>query len=228
MIMPVSPMGGGNGGWGNGFMDNGWWLILVFLICGNNGFGFGNNGFGGGAGYVDNAVQRGFDQSATINAINGVQSTLASAEIAACNRAAASLERSFAAQTAVDGRLDSIAMALQNCCCENRAATADLKYTIATEAATTRAANQANTQAILDKLCQQEIDAKNETIANLRTQLNMANLAASQTAQTAQILADNARQTSALEQYLNPVPIPSFTVANPHCCNANFGCGCGA
>lgn len=50
----------------------------------------------------------------------------------------------------------------------------------------------------------------------------------SQTAQTAQILADNARQTSALEQYLNPVPIPAYQVANPNCCHTNFGCGCGA
>lgn len=85
-----------------------------------------------------------------------------------------------------------------------------------------------NNQAILDKLCQLELDAKNDRIQQLERELTMSNLAASQTAQTAQILADNARQTVALEQYLNPVPIPSYQVANPNCCNTvTNGCGCG-
>lgn len=66
-------------------------------------------------------------------------------------------------------------------------------------------------------------------IAELQNQLNMANLAASQTAQTAKLLADNAAQTQALEQYLNPVPIPAYQVQNPNCCNNfynGYGCGC--
>ena len=82
-------------------------------------------------------------------------------------------------------------------------------------------------QTILDKMCQQELDAERRENANLRTQLNMANLAASQNAQTAQILADNAAQTFALEQYLNPTPKPAYVVQNPNCCTANnVGCGC--
>lgn len=87
----------------------------------------------------------------------------------------------------------------------------------------------------MDKLCQLELDnvkaqveAKNDRIAELQTQLNMANLAASQTAQTSRILADNAAQTVALEQYLNPAPIPAYVVQNPSCCSSNFGCGCAA
>ena len=55
----------------------------------------------------------------------------------------------------------------------------------------------------------------------------MANLAASQTAQTARILSDNAAQTLALEQYLNPTPVPAYPVANPNCCQQNNNCGCG-
>ena len=55
----------------------------------------------------------------------------------------------------------------------------------------------------------------------------MANLAASQTAQTARLLADNTAQTVALEQYLNPTPVPAYMVANPNCCQQNYGCGCG-
>ena len=83
-----------------------------------------------------------------------------------------------------------------------------------------------NTQRLLDQLCQDKIDAKNERIADLERQLTMANLAASQGVQTAQILADNAKQTVALEQYLNPTPVPAYVVANPNCCQPT-GCGCG-
>lgn len=52
-------------------------------------------------------------------------------------------------------------------------------------------------------------------------------LSASQTAQTARILADNAAQTQALEQYLNPAPIPAYVVQNPNCCQQNWGYACG-
>ncbi len=87
-------------------------------------------------------------------------------------------------------------------------------------------ANQsANTQRILDQMCADKIDAKNEKIADLERQLTMANLAASQTAQTSRLLADNAAQTVALEQYLNPVPVPAYIVQNPNCCYNSCGCG---
>lgn len=75
-------------------------------------------------------------------------------------------------------------------------------------------------------MCQDKIDAKNEKIAELQNQLSMAQLAASQNAQTASILTDNLAQTNALEQYLAPVPRPAYIVQNPNCC-ANTGCGCG-
>ena len=74
---------------------------------------------------------------------------------------------------------------------------------------------------------QWQIDAKNEKIAELQNQLTMANLAASQNAQTAAILANNEAQTTALEQYLAPTPRPAYIVQNPNCCQQNFSCGCG-
>ena len=74
-------------------------------------------------------------------------------------------------------------------------------------------------------MCNDKIDSKNEKIAELQQQLTMANLAQSQTAQTAQILADNQRQTVALEQYLNPTPVPAYVVSNPNCCQT-ASCGC--
>ena len=216
MVMPVSPLdGNGNGfGWG----DGSFWIIILFLFAfmGNGWGGYGNNG-------TNADLQRGFDQQAVMTGINGLSASVANgfagAEISRCNSQAVLLQS-----------LNDMAMSFQNCCCENRAQTADLKYTIASEAAATRANDQANTQLILDKLCQQEIDALKAQNANLQTQINLANLTSSQAEQTAKILADNSAQTQALEQYLNPVPIPAYVVQNPNCCGTNFynGCGCGA
>lgn len=206
----------GNNGNGFGFGGDGaWWFILLILLFANNGWG---NGYGNNGG-VGSEVQRGFDQSALVNGINGINSTL------------------VANQNATTQGMNSLAMGLQNCCCENRAATADLKYTMASEAAATRANCDTNNQKILDKLCQLEMDGMRQnyenrigtmqnTIDSLRASLNAANGAASQNAQTAQILADNAAQTVALEQYLNPTPKPAYIVQNPNCCTANnLGCG---
>lgn len=241
MYMPVVPQGF-NSGYGNDmFGGNSAWWIIILLIFGGWGNGWGN-GFGNNGG-VGSEVQRGFDQSAVMNGINGINSSLcngfagvtqavsngfAQAEISANNRQMADMNQNFALQSA-----------MQNCCCENRAATADLKYTVATEACADRnaisnalrdvlEANNASTQRILDTMCQDKIDAKNETIAMLRQQLQMAELASSQNAQTAAILANNEAQTAALERYLAPTPIPAYMVQNPNCCAQNFGCGCGA
>ena len=144
-------------------------------------------------------------------------------------------------QANLSTQLNTIAMNQQNCCCQNRAGLADLKYTVATEACADRtvvtdalrdviASNTANTQAILDKLCQQEIDALKAQNQQLQMQSYLANLAASQNAQTGQILTDNAAQTTALLQALNPTPVPAYIVANPSGCNCGnnwTGCGCG-
>lgn len=220
MYMPVGPVGYGNGdGMFGG--QGAWWIIILLAVLGwGNGFGFGGNGNNGG-GFMGADIQRGFDQSAVINGINGIQGAIcngfANAESAAASRQMADMQQMF-----------SIQNSMQNCCCENRAATADLKYTIASEACNNRQAVADGVQKIMDQMCQDKIDAKNELIANLRQQLQMAQLSSSQNAQTAQILADNAAQTFALEQYLAPVPKPAYIVQNPNCCSQNWGCGCGA
>ena len=224
--------GGGNNGFG--FGGDGWWLILLFLFAFNGGWGNGG-GYGGGGAMpyvVNNDVQRGFDQSAIMNGLNGlstaVTSGFANAEISRANTNTDTLQA-----------LWSMQMSQQQCCCDTRAAISALSGTVASEACETRYANAQNTRDIidsvnrasqltLDKLCQLELDAKNDKIADLERQLTMSNLAASQTAQTAQILADNARQTVALEQYLNPTPIPAYVVQNPNCCTTVNSCGCGS
>ena len=229
MTMPVSPMYGGGNGFGFGG-DWAWIILLLLLGWGNNGWG-GNGGYGNGAGFVDASVQRGFDQSAIMSSLGDIQGAICSGfagvEASANARQIADMQNSFALQSQ-----------LASCCCENRLATADLRYTVATENCADRYEAAQNTrdiienanrnnQAILDKLCALEIDAKNDKIADLERQLTMANLAASQTAQTSRILADNTAQTVALEQYLNPTPIPAYVVQNPNCCPSNTGCGCG-
>lgn len=249
MIMPVAPMYGGGGsgmGWGG---ESGWWIILLFLFAfGNGGWG---NGYGGGVmPYTNSEVQRGFDQSAIMGGISGIQNGInnigtqlsngfANAETAATTRQMANMNQAFAAQTAMTQGFNQLGSQFANCCCENRLGTADLKYTIATENCADRTAlnegvrdilqNQnAGIQRILDTMCQDKIDAKNERIADLERQLTLANLAASQGAQTAAILANNEAQTTALEQYLAPVPRPAYIVANPNGCNCgqNYSCGC--
>ena len=169
-------------------------------------------------------------QNSLTNGFAGVNQALcngfAQAEIAANSRQMADMNQNFALQ-----------QQLSQCCCENRLATANLNSTIISENCADRealnsigrdiiAAQNAGTQRILDQMCNDKIDSKNEKIADLERQLTMANLAASQNAQTAAILANNEAQTAALERYLAPNPIPAYQVANPNCCQ-NFGCGCG-
>lgn len=214
----IAAVTGNNGGFGNGFGGDGaWWLLVLFLFAFNGNWG--NGGYGGSTG---SEVQRGFDQNAVMNGINGITSSLAG-----INQNISQMGYNMSSQFA-------------NCCCENRLGIANLGADIAREACADRAAvangirdiltaNQANTQAILDKMCQQEIEAKNTEIANLRTQLNMQNLAASQAAQTAQLIADNTAQTQYVVNRIAPYPVPAYTVANPYTYNGvNAMCGCTA
>lgn len=265
-------MGGGNGSNGNSNgWDNGWWIILLFILLASGNWGNNNGGNGGGMfgqPYVVNNdggyVQRGFDQAAIMSGINGIQggvqnlstqlcnccadmaqtvtSGFANAETAANARQMATMQQAWAAQTALSGGLTDLSRQLADCCCENRLATADLRYTIATENCADRAAisdgirdiitNQtAGVQRILDQLCADKIDAKNEKIADLERQLTMANLSASQIAQTAQIQRGQVDEVDALYQRLRDCPVPSMPVYGMQpiftCPNNNNGCGCG-
>ena len=235
--------GNNNDGFG-GFNGDGAWIFLLFILIlmggWGNGYGYGYGGGGGTVNAVNADVQRGFDQSALINGLNGVSAAIntgfSGAEISRCNAQANVLQTLNNNQANLSTQLNTIAMNQQNCCCENRAGLADLKYTVATEACADRtavsdalrdviASNTANTQAILDKLCQQEIDALKAQNQQLQMQSYLANLAASQNAQTGQILTDNAAQTTALLRALNPAPIPAYVVPNPVGCNCGNGCG---
>lgn len=255
MYMPVAPAygnGNGNGAFGGDWA----WIILLLLLAGNgwgNG-GFAGNGAGGLYPWMNQAdmTASGFQNAATNTAISGLQSSVTSGfgdvQTALCGGFAgvtaavngaqnaiasqlygntiADLERSFAAQTAVTSGITGLSSQFATCCCENRAATNDLKYTIATENCADRAAisdgirdiltaSSANTQRILDQMCADKIEQKNDEIAQLRSQITALNLAASQTAQTAALVADNTAQTQYIVNRVAPYPIPAYTVANP-------------
>jgi len=160
-------------------------------------------------------IQRGFDQSAVMTGVQGIQNTLTSgfgdlqtalcggfagvnanisngfaqAEIGENARQMANMNRSFDAQVATMQGFNGLQGQLSQCCCDNRLATVQTQNIVQNEGANTRLAIQAQTQAILDKMCQDDIDRKNEKILELQNSLNMANLTASQVAQTATILA---------------------------------------
>ena len=266
--MLVQPSGIG-GGMGDGFMGgNGWWILILFILLGGWGNGFG--GFGGGvdgglypwmnnsqninSGFRDqmlgtqisgiqNSITSGFGDVATalcggfagVNAsINGAQNAIAQQLY---GNQIADLERSFAAQTATTSGLTGIQSQLAQCCCQQSANTADLKYTVATEACADRAALNDGVQKIMDKLCALELDGVKGQLAaaqrenlGLQNQLNMAAMRESQTAQNAFIQQGFSNEVDQLYNRLNTCPVPTTPVYGRtpiFTCN-NGGCGCGA
>ena len=214
----------GNNGFGNG---NDLWIFLLFLLVWGNGWG--NNGYAGGYG---SEVQQGFDQAAVMGAIQSAQSAI----------------QSTAADTLAG--INSLAMTMQNCCCENRLATANLGAQVAADGCATRQsfnealrdmqyANFVNSQNqiaainavgtnIDNKLCQLEMDAKNDKIADLQRQLEQAEDNARYNGLIAAMNASQDAQTTTLEQYLAPTPRPAYFVPNPNCCGCQTqGSMCG-
>ena len=240
MTMPVAPTGMTGGGWGGFGGDNGWWIIILFLaiFCGwgGNGNGFGNNGRNSGGvvdGYVlasdfsnierkIDSVNQGlcdgfYQQAQLVNVTNmAMASGFAQAELSRCNQQAALMQQ-----------LNNMAMQAQECCCENRAAIAQVRYDMATQACDTRNTVQNTTRDIIDamncgfrsidqRLTAQELAAKDAKIAEQNQQLFGYQLAASQAA-----------QNNYLVSTLRPSPSPAYVVANPYCCNSGYNYGCG-
>lgn len=179
------------------------------------------------------------------NCCSDVQMSLANGfagvEQGANARQMANMNQAFAMQTAMNQGFNALGSQFADCCCENRLGTADLKYTIATENCADRAAisdgirdvitNQtANTQRILDQLCADKIDAKNDEIAQLRQELLYARGQASQDVQTATLRQSDATTANQLIAELRSCPIPSMPVYGQtpiFTCPSNNGCGCG-
>ena len=275
-VAPAYGNGNGFGGFG-GDWSSWIILFLIFGMFGGwggNGFG---GGFGGGELYpwlnnsqninggfrdqmlgsqisgIQNSITSGFGdvQTALCGGFAGVNASINGAQSAVSQQLYANqiadMERSFAAQTANTQGMTALQSQLAQCCCDNRAATADLKYTVASEACNDRTAAATNTrdiidsqtrgtQAILDKLCALELDGvktrldqANRDNLNLQNQLNMEAMKASQAAQTAAFQQGLNNEVDALYNRLSNCPVPTVPVyGRQPIFNCNSGCGCGA
>lgn len=227
--MPVAPTGMMNSGFGGFGGDGAWWIIILFLFvfCGWGGNGWGNNGNSGGVvdGYVLTSdfanVERkidsvnqglcdGFYQQAQL--VNGTNMAMAN------GFAQAELSRSNQ-QAALMQQLSAMQMQAANCCCENRAAIAQVRYDMAAQACDTRNTVQNATRDIIDNA-----NSNSRAILDFLTQSKLSDLQAEN--QGLKLAASQAAQNSYLVSQLRPSPIPAYTVQNPYCCNQFAGCGC--
>lgn len=223
--------------------SGGIWILLLFIILGGWGRWGGGYGNGSGAGSVGgNELYPWLNNSEMIaNGTSALQNSLttgfSNVQQSLCSGFAGVAQGLSQTQLAMMQGFNGIQAQQAQCCCDNQLAMANQTAALLAEHCSDRqalsdgvrdiiASNNAGFQRILDQMCQDKIDAKNDEIAQLRTQIQVQNLAASQNAQTAAILANNEAQTAALERYLAPNPIPAYMVANPNCCGQTYGCGC--
>ena len=241
------------GGWGNGFgggfAGNQLGYDFPWLLNGQQGI---NNNISDGfrdTMLQDNvtSIRDGIAALSTqlCNCCSDMQMSLANGfagvEQGANARQIANMQTDFAMQNAINAGFNGVTSQLAQCCCDNRLATCQTQNIIQNEGSATRFADANNTrdiidsqtrgtQAILDKLCALELDAKNDTIANLRQELAMKDLSASQTAQNAFIAQGFANEVDQLYNRLNNCPVPTTPVYGRtpiFTCNQNNGCGCG-
>lgn len=217
--------GNQNNGWGNG---DGWWvLIILFALFGGWGNGYGaygadrSTGASGCATAAD--LQRGFDNQGVTNKLNGLEQGLSQLGYDALSQTNGINQGLCQLGYQTQNSIQQLSSQLADCCCENRAAVAQVRYDMATDtcAITTAIANaarditdnaNANYRALHDELVASQMEAKNDRIAELQSQVQALNLAQSQ-----------ANQNSYLIGQLRPTPVPAYTVANPY---AGFGYGC--
>lgn len=227
--------------------DGAWWLIVLFLFafCGWGNNGWGNNGNGGG--YVATAatqadIQRGFDNSAVISKLDGINNGLCDGFYAVNNGMLTGfngintniMQTGFGIQQAINAdtvanmqNTNALQSQLAQCCCDNREGQAQIRYDMATNACAIQNSinnntrdileNQnSNTRAILDYLCQKET-------ADLRAENQALKLAASQSNQNAVLQAAMDANTAEILRRTAPLPVPAYQVPNP---NTYYGCGC--
>ena len=224
--MLVGPTGGFGGGFGNGGFGGDWaWIILLLVLCGGWGNGFGG-GFGGGM----NDIYPWMNQSNQLNGgfrdamINDNITSIGDKLVSGFGDLSTQLCNGFnGTQMSILQSVNGLQSQLAQCCCDNRMATAQTQNVVQTEGAATRLAIQNQTQSILDKLCALELDGYKREADSLRQQLTAANLAASQAAQTAQIV----DQTYARLSTCPVGTVPVYGETPIFRCNGNNGCGCG-
>jgi hypothetical protein len=210
MTMPVAPANGSGNGFGFGG-DGAWFLIILFLFafCGLGGNGWGNNGNSGGVvdGYVlasdFSNIERKMDliNGGLCDGFYAVNNTLltgfGNAELSRANQQAALMQQ-----------LSAMQMQAANCCCENRAAIAQVRYDMATQACDTRNTVQNATRDIVENQ-----NANSRAILDFLTNSKMRDLESAN--QELRLAASQAAQNNYLISQLRPTPIPSYQSCNP-------------
>lgn len=233
LTMPVTPANysnNGNNGWGG---DGAWWIIILFLFvfCGWGNNGWGGNGNGGGAmdGYVltsdfanierkldgvNNGICDGFYAMNTgmLNGFAGVtqavNSGFSAAELARCNQQATLMQQ-----------LNAMQMQAQQCCCDQRADTAQLRYDMAQQGCDTRNTVQNAARDIVDNA-----NANSRAILDFLNQSKMRDLESAN--QELRLQASQAAQNNYLVSQLRPTPIPAYASCNPWAGGSYTGCAC--
>ena len=232
------------GGFGNGFGgfggDGALWIIVILALLGgwgnngNGGFGFGG-GFDNGFAWLSNGQKEimqntntGFDTLHLSNQLEGVRDSLNGISSQICNS-------TYNLNDSIKDSFYGLNTSFLNCCCENRLGIADLKSTIISENCQDRQVfnegvrdiitNQTSVgQSILDKLCQLEIDGKNDKIVDLQREVLMKDLQASQIQQTADIVNSTYSRLATCPVGTTPVYGNQAIFTCPN--NLGNGCGC--
>lgn len=246
-IAAVTGNGRNGDGWGNDWWAV---IIILALFggFGNRGGLFGGYGGSNGSGCGCCApatcqdLQNGFNNQAVTNKLNGLENGLCSLgydQLSQMNNIGTQIQQgNFALQQAINNAsvanmqdTNAISRQLADCCCESREAIMNVRFQQAQDtcAVTNAIANQtnqiiqndnANYRALHDELVAYQMQQKDETIADLRTQVQAFNLAVSQR-----------NQNDYLIDKLQPCPTPAYVVPNPNCCynygNFGFNNGCG-
>lgn len=232
-------MGGFGGGFGGAY-EFPWLLNGQQGINANTNAGFNQAATAGALSALQTSITGGFgDVQLGISGVNQNINTSTGQVIQALNaNQMAGLQQMFGLQTAMNQGFNASQAQLAQCCCDNRLATANLGADIAREACATRTSDMQNNQLLMtamnqgfqsirDQICADKIEQKNDTIAQLRSELLYARGQASQDVQTAAIQAGQRNLANEVEQYVAPRAIPAYMVQNPNCCYGSYGCGCG-
>lgn len=233
-----------NNGWGGAWGADWLWIIVLFALFGNNGWGFGGNG-GCGNGNLNyelgkvatsNDVAVGFAQSATLNNLNELKLGQAGIQQTLCQGFSGVNTAILQAQNANEKGFAQVGYQLADCCCQTQRAIDGVNYNMAKNACDVTNAIHTSTRDIIDA----QRDGTNailnfltqDKIATLQAENQSLKFAASQTAQNAYLTATiDAGNAELIRRLGRDCPIPAYVVPNPACCytpnfTANNNCGC--
>ena len=233
-----------NGGWGGAWGADWLWIIVLFALFGNNGWGFGGNG-GCGNGNLNyelgkvatsNDVAVGFAQNATLSSLNDLKLGQAGVQQTLCQGFSGINTAVMQAQNANEKGFAQLGYQLADCCCQTQRAIDGVNYNMAKNACDVTNAIHTSTRDIIDA----QRDGTNailnfltqDKIATLQAENQSLKFAASQTAQNAYLTATiDAGNAELIRRLGRDCPVPAYVVPNPNCCyTPNFsaynGCGC--